>query len=252
MYFGVLFAAMTLAVVAGGPVFASVPIDSVPGPLEFADDLHGMEEDEPPPSSAEARALLVRRRRLAARFGPVVGWLPWGVAVVDERLKILYASRKAEVVFQDSGGLGRRGTVLHVDRASVDRTLRELIRRALSREALEQDAGVIGIPDREGRMRYALRVVPYRSDPLGDVAVIAISDLAFHSNLRREVVGRLFRLSDREAELAELFAVGRRIQEIALQMDVAVSTARVHLRHVFQKTGCSNQVELARKFAMLP
>jgi DNA-binding CsgD family transcriptional regulator len=63
---------------------------------------------------------------------------------------------------------------------------------------------------------------------------------------------RVFRLSVREAHFAELFAAGYRIDAIAQAMGVTPNTARVHLRHVFAKTGCSNQIELARKFACIP
>jgi DNA-binding CsgD family transcriptional regulator len=112
---------------------------------------------------------------------------------------------------------------------------------------------VIGIPDKEGRLRYALRVVASGDDSSDDaVAIIAISDLFSRGAVCRDAVGKLFCLSDREAELAELFAIGCSLPEIASHMHVAVNTARVHLRNVFQKTGCSSQVELARKFAALP
>jgi DNA-binding CsgD family transcriptional regulator len=63
---------------------------------------------------------------------------------------------------------------------------------------------------------------------------------------------RVFRLSDREACFAELFAAGHRIDAIAERMGVTSNTARVHLRHVFAKTGCSSQIELARKLACIP
>jgi DNA-binding CsgD family transcriptional regulator len=56
----------------------------------------------------------------------------------------------------------------------------------------------------------------------------------------------------REAEFAELFAAGHRIEMIAQIMGVAMNTARVHLRHVCAKVGCTSQIELARMLASIP
>jgi DNA-binding CsgD family transcriptional regulator len=65
-------------------------------------------------------------------------------------------------------------------------------------------------------------------------------------------VTKVFTLSEREAELAELFASGLRVDAIAGRMRISVNTARVHLRNVFAKTGCTSQIELARTFAHMP
>jgi DNA-binding CsgD family transcriptional regulator len=194
-----------------------------------------------------------RGRPLNLQFEDLANWLPWGVLVVDERLQILYASRQAMRSLASREGLSCRKGILYTERASVDRAVRDLVRLALSRAGgADQKCDVIGIPDKDGQLRYALRVISSTENEDAAVAVIAISDLVFRPGIRRDAVGRLFCLSVREAEFAELFAMGCRVQEIALLMNVAVNTARVHLRNVFQKTGCSSQVELARKFAMLP
>lgn len=194
----------------------------------------------------------IRRRRIKLQFGHVVDWLPWGVVVVDERLQIVYASRKALRALASGTGLSCKKGILCTERASIDRALREMVRLALSVDSgFDEEADVIGIPDKDGQLRYAVRVMSAGDDLDSDVAIIAISDLSARSGIRRDAVGRLFCLSEREAEFAELFALGCRVQEIALQMNVAVNTARVHLRNVFQKTGCSSQLELARKFSTL-
>lgn len=238
-------------------VSSSVACANVPRPASFdslisAVDAGGSDGR----SSAEPELALpqpLRRRRLKLHFADLADWLPWGVLVVDDQLQVLYASRSAMVALASGAGLSCRKGLLCTERASVDRALRDLVRLVLSRESgWNEEADVIGVPDRYGQLRYALRVISSGETLTNDVAVIAIADLSFRSKVRRDAVGRLFCLSEREAELAELFALGCRVQEIALQMRVAVNTARVHLRSVFQKTGCSSQVELARKFASLP
>jgi DNA-binding CsgD family transcriptional regulator len=81
---------------------------------------------------------------------------------------------------------------------------------------------------------------------------LIIADLASEIRVSRSAVARTFQLSTREAELAELFSTGLRVDAIAARMGISANTARIHLRNVFAKTGCANQVELARLFAHMP
>ena len=196
---------------------------------------------------------LFQEGQLRLHFAGLGDLLPWGVLVVDEKLKIIYANQRAILALLKRVGLICRKRVLYTERASLNRALRDLVELVPSKDSnRNQGASVIGIPDKHGRLRYALRVVSVGGTLIGNVAVITIGDLSSGSKVRRAEVARLFCLSERESEFAELFASGLRIPEIALQMHVAVNTVRVHLRSVFLKTDCSSQVALARKFAALP
>jgi DNA-binding CsgD family transcriptional regulator len=248
-----LFCAAMLLLVATGAAHANVPALVSVG-SSVAAEASGAASGASATGPELKVTQFLRRRRWKLQFAAVAELLPWGVVVVDARLRILCASRRAAPFFEAGAGLISRNGSLCTQRASLDRSLRELVSRALSSNAgRPQESNVIGIPDKEGRLRYALRVVAFDDDLSDDaVAVIAISDLYSHSAICRDAVGKLFCLSDREAEFAELFAIGCSLQEIASHMHVAVNTARVHLRNVFHKAGCSSQVELARKFAALP
>ena len=96
-----------------------------------------------------------------------------------------------------------------------------------------------------------MRLVPFPLEKSG-VALLAVMDMLGSVQIMRTKAASIFGLSEREAELAELFSQGLRVQEIAVRMGVAVNTARVHLRNVFTKTGANSQIELARIFTMLP
>jgi DNA-binding CsgD family transcriptional regulator len=209
---------------------------------------------EPSPVQVElAYRTPVRRRRLRMRFADVADLLPWGLIIADRHLEILYASQRAIRVFASGAGLSCKKGMLFTERASLDRSLRHLVAHALSGDdKLAGEPAVLGIPDKDGMLRCVLRITAAGEGLAEPVAVIAVSDLSSCSSVRRGSVGRLFCLSDREAELAELFAIGCSLQEIALHMHVSINTARVHLQSVFHKTGCSSQVELARKIAALP
>jgi DNA-binding CsgD family transcriptional regulator len=78
-----------------------------------------------------------------------------------------------------------------------------------------------------------------------------VVDFNDRSGPSRSTVSTVFRLSAREAELAELFSQGLGLEAIAETMGIALNTARVHLRNIFQKTSCSTQLELFRRLTRL-
>lgn len=61
-----------------------------------------------------------------------------------------------------------------------------------------------------------------------------------------DLVGRLFGLTPAESALALLLAGGASLDEAAARLDIRITTARAHLRAIFQKTGVSRQAMLVR------
>jgi DNA-binding CsgD family transcriptional regulator len=177
----------------------------------------------------------------------------WGLFVVDETGVIIFATKLARTFLTAGCGIGERAGRLHVERSCVDRGLRELISlnavNASEPNLPKKPLNVLGVPDREGRTRYMVKVFPLPAVTTRALALIAVSDLVESRPIDRSTMATVFNFSPREAELGELFSNGLRIEEIAPRMGIALNTARVHLRNVLAKTGCSNQIELARKFA---
>jgi DNA-binding CsgD family transcriptional regulator len=182
-------------------------------------------------------------------------FIPWGVLVVSNEHKLLFANARARAILQSRCGIEDRCGTVHIERGNVDRTFRQLVRAAIAgfSESLPADHDkTIGVPHTDGQPRYVLKVlggVDYDTVP---AVIVIIADLKPDVQISRTSVARTFSLTAREAEFAELFAGGNRIDAIASRMAVTPNTARVHLRNVFAKTGCANQVELARKFALMP
>lgn len=54
----------------------------------------------------------------------------------------------------------------------------------------------------------------------------------------------MFDLTGREATLARQLVEGRTMAAAAKAMKISVATAKVHLRHIFEKTGCRRQADL--------
>jgi DNA-binding CsgD family transcriptional regulator len=182
--------------------------------------------------------------------------IPWGVLIVDETCHIVASNLRGQAFLRAGDGLEKRSGKLRLERGSNDRSLRELVQWASAPDATKTDppsgSNTLGAPGHHGRIRFAIRVAPCSHDAAPRAALVIIADLASTSHMNRTSAMRVFQLSVREAHFAELFAAGYRIDAIAEAMGVTPNTARVHLRHVFAKTGCGNQIELARKFACIP
>jgi DNA-binding CsgD family transcriptional regulator len=179
--------------------------------------------------------------------------IPWGILIVDQQRRIVFANDRARSFLDAKSGLEERSGRVHVERANIDRCLGELVRRAAAASPTSTSVEeIVGVPDRQGHTRYAIKVIRCRTDQGEAAALLIITDLLSSVHVSRGAVAKVFHLSEREAELAELFASGLRIDAIAPRMGISVNTARVHLRNVFAKTGCASQIELARTFAQMP
>lgn len=172
--------------------------------------------------------------------------------VVNEGLNILDLNQRARDLLASQHGIEDYGGVFRIKRSSVCRTIARLVHQAAEgATGVDAAADIIGIPDDDGRTRFALRVLPCRY--LGvSCALVVINDMLSTSHAPRRVLAKLFSLSAREAEFADCFAAGSRVEQIASDMAISSNTARIHLRHLFMKTGCKTQAELARLFATVP
>lgn len=178
--------------------------------------------------------------------------IPWGIIVVDRTGRIVFATRLAKTFLSSQNGLTVRNGRVQVERACVDRELKELISYATTGSEEVRNHGIVGVPGKDGRTGYAIKVVSPGMDNGNELAVLIVADLIQAPRVERSSLARLFALSDREAELAELLHDGYHVADIARHMKVAENTARVHLRGVFAKTGCNNQIDLARVLAHVP
>jgi DNA-binding CsgD family transcriptional regulator/PAS domain-containing protein len=261
--------AITAAILISGTViyFSSTPVCAHPSPNTPELLSRSSEQNAPaqhPNSSIDWRIEEVeeqKTKRLGLQRSPwnlnlVLDSVPWGILLVDHDTKIVFANRPARSLLDARCGIEERQGFLHIHRSNVNRKLQVLIQSVISQkdedQSPDQRPSGIGIPDQRGSIRYAAQVLPARAHIARPLALIIMSDLVEQIPIQREAIASVFNLSGREAELAELFARGLCVNEIAQRMTVSVNTIRAHLRHVFRKTSCSSQVQLARMFARVP
>ena len=80
--------------------------------------------------------------------------------------------------------------------------------------------------------------------PGGDV-VISVRELG----IERDAFARRYRLSRREAEIAELILRGYRNPEIAAELGIKLTTTKRHLTRIFDKIGVDSRTRLISRLA---
>jgi LuxR family maltose regulon positive regulatory protein len=168
-------------------------------------------------------------------------------ALGDVRAADIYLEEEERVFhFVEAGSLREIAqAIIAIQKAALTSTAPERVARLISLG--QADAVVIGI-----RACPSLAVAAARNPQTakGLTELLARSrdvDIARHSGLRppRELRPRE-RLSPREQAVLELLAQGHSNQEIARTLFISESTAKVHVRHIFEKLGVHSRAEAAR------
>ncbi len=179
-----------------------------------------------------------------------------GVIFVGTNRRMIYANRAAERILADRDGLFLDGKgACRASRAAEQALLDRLLNGAIGGRWLgEGDAsssgGVMLVRCPSGARAFGLVVAPMPSPPFGlpaahVAAAIMISDPEANSGALRDILRRLYQLSEREAELAVRIAEGERLEGAAQSAGITYETARSYLKTIFMKLGVNRQAELA-------
>ena len=90
-----------------------------------------------------------------------------------------------------------------------------------------------------------VHVVPLASQNLHEDVTVTVRELG----IEREAFARRYRLSRREAEVAELVLRGYGNPEIANALGIASTTIKRHLTRIFRKTGVHSRTRLVNRLA---
>ncbi|MFN7922641.1 MAG: response regulator transcription factor [Bryobacteraceae bacterium] len=109
---------------------------------------------------------------------------------------------------------------------------------------LAAEAGIRGVLDKTHSVSVVLACL--RSVAEGGSWPIGQPDMSLRSPERIAI-----RLTQRECEVIALIGEGLKNREIAERMAITPGTVKVHLMHIFEKTGARNRVELSIQAARL-
>jgi DNA-binding CsgD family transcriptional regulator len=176
-----------------------------------------------------------------------------GVVLVDARAAIIHANRAARAMLAAGSPIRSDRGELRTLMPEATAALQAAIAKGVANDAAIGGAG-IGIPAPQSDGAPALiHVLPLiHGDVRGRVAPRASAALFITPAAGNAIddssaaLAALFDLTAAERRTLERIIAGDTLAEAAQALDVAITTVRTHLAHIFDKTGVSRQADLIR------
>ncbi|HHX89708.1 MAG TPA: response regulator transcription factor [Paracoccus sp.] len=171
-----------------------------------------------------------------------------GMVLLDGAGQILFVNRSAREHAAGPDGFTLRGRFTASTPANA-RALHEAvtaaIRAGLAGKEHVSCAALARVHDARDLLvvACALDATGLQSPP-APAAVVFISDPLRPRHVPSEILASLFGLTPAECQVAVRLAQGRRLEEIAAQLDVSQTTIAYHMRNLYQKTGTNRQADL--------
>lgn len=201
--------------------------------------------------------LLDMRSIISTAFESTLEALSLAVVLVDSNARIRYANSAAQIMLSAGAPILSRGGALHASSSQATLSLTTAIARAASNEAQIGLAG-IGVPVTSPGGRPAIaHVLPLKSGKLrpdlapGAVAAVFVTPAQIDTVPPVDALAALYELTPTEARVLVAIASGKNRAAAAEALGIADSTVKTHLARVFEKTGTSEQSELAKLVASL-
>lgn len=185
-----------------------------------------------------------------------VSRLSQGVFLLDTEGALLHCNGRAERLLADGDGLLRRGRTIGSKIASVDKTLQELIGRALPVPGCERGGGAIVVPRLSKASALSVNVVPVGSAGMQvfgrtPAVLVYASAPEFNAQNLGELARAFYQLTQAETGVALALLDGLSPKQIAERQNISVRTVRTHLATVFRKTSTGRQADLVRLLSQL-
>jgi len=165
------------------------------------------------------------------------------VAIIEQLRLALFVFEGSRVLYQNpaAASLVRRLRSEYQVELLVmlrDHTLRALDQPDAPSPAVTLLTAVRGEP-------FYVHVMPIARDAGEPHVAVSVRELG----IEREAFARRYRLSPREAEVAELVLRGYRNPDIAAALGIASSTTKRHLTRIFDKIGVDSRTQLIGRLA---
>ena len=176
----------------------------------------------------------------------------YGCVLVSFSGQVLYTNRAANKIAASRDGLSLGCRGLRATVTSEDAALQRVIRQAcVGNGHAPRASGRLAISRGSGRKPYTIQVLLLRSSHARlvngpAVALVLIADHECETHLLPADLQVTYDLTPAEAEVALRVLRSHGLQSVADELRVSLSTVRVHLQRVFEKTGTHRQAELVR------
>lgn len=182
----------------------------------------------------------------------VLDSLALGIIVAAPDGCVLRANNVAERVLQKADGLTVNKGRLRSKHARSSAALAKAIGEAADTSAGQGTSagGVVSLPCTSGGSIVAL-VSPLRLEKFGygpaqPAALVVFSDPDAVTEIPAETLARVFGLTPAESRLVVSLLAGETLSSYAELNSLSLNTAKTQLQQIFQKTGCSRQIDLIR------
>jgi DNA-binding CsgD family transcriptional regulator/PAS domain-containing protein len=199
------------------------------------------------------RAIQMRQRFAELQLGQ--DFLASGLDVLamptflfDEYSRVAHTNRSAEALLKASRGLELEdGHLITADAAATRKLNLELTNAIHASRGEESELSGVVLMPRLGRLPLMLMLAPLRlagGVSMRGAALLFAFDPESTPAITSAMVGRLFGLSDAEAELAVALCSGKTLDEAANERGTSIHTIRSQLKSIFSKTGTKRQADL--------
>jgi len=192
---------------------------------------------------AESRALLQSLDRLSR-----------GIVLMNESGCVLRVNCTAERMIAGQDGLHLSTNGLRATDLNESAELQRLIHGAAKTAAGAgfSAGGIVTISRPSMRRPWIAVVSPHKTENGEGLAAVLLIDPEEKPMPSWAALARAFRLTKSEAKIAQMLAMGMRLEEVAERLEITINTARTHTRRILEKTGVRRQADLILLLARMP
>jgi DNA-binding NarL/FixJ family response regulator len=173
-------------------------------------------------------------------------------ALEQARVRILIVNAESRVLWMSAGAeraLTSLGLVVSFGRLQATTQLgTQRLHTAIGETLRDRRSGLVSLPAQKG-VAPQLTVAPIRSESFqpGADQLALISLIEPELGIDQERLADSYALTPSEARLLSALVKGERLVDYSTRSGVKVSTAKTHLRSLFEKTGEHRQADLIRR-----
>ncbi|ORB31390.1 helix-turn-helix transcriptional regulator [Mycolicibacterium parafortuitum] len=160
-------------------------------------------------------------------------------------MTLTYTNTAAESLLRCSAEVLTRSGHLYLSSPASDTDLRRAVSRA-ARETGPRIADTLRVARRTSPRPLIVHVMPAGATAAQPGALVIVVDPDVHREPPKQLLRRLFSLTDSEAEVALRIGRGQALAAVADELILSLATVKTHLQHVYQKTDTHRQGELVR------
>jgi len=206
------------------------------------------------------RALEIRDRLEAHQvrantLSSAIERLQFGLFILDDNGCILDASGLAQELLRREPSIRREKDHTLWLREPAGSQLRDLVRNGTL--AKSNSSGLLNVPRGNGLQNLSVLVAPMPAVPVTWTGtdprwLVFVFDPERRTAPVAAIISRDLGISEREAEIAALLAMGHDLSVISRRLGISIHTARSHLKHIFEKTGIRSQSDLICRILTTP